>query len=264
MAVIAIISVMVTSMATKTSKFHFVDFHTHCLPAVDDGAADLSASRLMLKQVQEQGATAVIATPHFYWGHHTVEGFLRVRQQAYHSLMLHKAELPQILLGAEVLLREGISKVDLRPLCLEGTDILLVELPFMKPPYWVFEELEEIAYTQRLTIMLAHLDRYMPWYSTERLDRLLELPRVIVQINADMLVDRRGFRDLCRWLGFPRRVVLGSDMHDPDGHGPHMDRALRTLSQGRRGREWLARVEETTKQIDEKSLPNEEGDSIAF
>lgn len=252
------------SMATTVRSNTFIDFHTHCLPAVDDGAADVAMSRAMLQQVREQGAAAVIATPHFYWGHHTVENFVRDRQQAYNSLMLHKAELPPILLGAEVLIREGISKVDLRPLCIEGTNILLVELPFMKPPYWVFEELEEIAYTQRLTIMLAHLDRYMPWYSTERLDRLLELPHVIVQINAEMLLDKRAFRALYRWLGFPRRVVLGSDMHDQEGHGPRMDRALHTLSRSRHGREWLERIAQTTKQIEDKSLPSEEGDSIAF
>jgi len=241
-----------------------VDFHAHCLPAVDDGAPHVAAACAMLKLAQQQGAAAVIATPHFYWGHHTVDEFVRVRQRAYDSLMLHKNELPQILLGAEVLLREGISKVDLRPLCLEGTNILLVELPFMRPPYWVFEELEEIAYTQRLTVMLAHLDRYMPWYSTEKLDKLMELPGVIVQINAEMLTDRRDFRALCKWLGQPRRLVLGSDMHDPDDRAPLLDRALHTLSRSRIGREWLERIEDTTKQIDKKELPSKEEDSFAF
>lgn len=251
-------------MATTTSNLYLVDFHAHCLPGVDDGAADMAAARAMLRQAQEQGVAAVVATPHFYWGHHTVEDFVRVRQQAFDGLMLHKKELPQILLGAEVLLREGISKVDLRPLCIEGTDILLVELPFMRPPYWVFEELEEIAYTQRLTIMLAHLDRYMPWYSSERLDKLMELPGVIVQINAEMLTDRRDLRALCKWMGLPRRLVLGSDMHDPVDRAPLMDRAMRVLSRGRVGRDWLACIEDTTKRIDEKALPDKEEDSIAF
>lgn len=241
-----------------------VDFHAHCLPAVDDGAADLTASLEMLRQSREQGVSAVIATPHFYWGHHTVEDFVSVRQKAFESLMLHKKELPPVLLGAEVLLREGISKVDLRPLCIEGTSILLVELPFMRPPYWVFEELEEIAYSQRLTIMLAHLDRYMPWYSTERLDKLMELPGVIVQINTEMLTDRRAFQALYRWMGHPRRLVLGSDMHDPVDRASMFDRAVRTLSRNRIGRDWLERIQDTTKQIDEKSLPDKEEDSFAF
>lgn len=218
----------------------------------------------MLGMVRDQGAVAVIATPHFYWGNHTVADFVDARQQAYDSLMLHKEELPPVLLGAEVLLREGISKQDLRPLCIEGTNILLVELPFIRPPYWLFEELEEIAYTQRLTIMLAHLDRYLPWYSTEKLDRLMELPGVIVQINAEMLVDRRDFRVLQKWLGTPNRLVLGTDMHDPEGRAPMLDRAVHTLSRTRTGRVWLERIALTTEQIDKKTLPIKEEDSLAF
>ena len=218
----------------------------------------------MLDMVREQGAAAVIATPHFYWGHHTVEAFVGARQQAYNSLMLHKKELPPILLGAEVLLREGMAQQDLRPLCIEGTSILLVELPFIRPPYWLFDELEEIIYTQRLTIMLAHLDRYLPWYSAEKLDRLMELPGVIVQINTEMLADRRAFRVLQKWLGLPRYVVLGSDMHDLHERAPLFDRAIHTLSRSRIGRLWLERVEETTKQIDQKTLPMREEDSLAF
>lgn len=253
-------------MATATrSNATLVDFHSHCLPAVDDGAADVASARAMLGLARQQGAAAVVATPHFYWGHHTVEGFLAARQAAYDSLMVHKNELPQLLLGAEVLLREGISKVDLRPLCLEGTDILLVELPFMRPPYWVFDELEEIAYTQRLTIMLAHLDRYMPWYSAEKLEKLMELPGVIVQINGDMLVDRRDFRALRKWLGrLPRYLVLGSDMHDSVDRAPRLDRAVRTLSRGRTGREWLQQIAYTTECIDSKELSSKEEDLFAF
>ena len=252
-------------MATTTrSNLRLVDFHAHCLPALDDGARNTDASRAMLGMVRDQGAVAVIATPHFYWGNDTVADFVDARQQAYDSLMLHKKELPPVLLGAEVLLREGISKQDLRPLCIEGTNILLVELPFIRPPYWLFEELEEIAYTQRLTIMLAHLDRYLPWYSTEKLDRLMELPGVIVQINAEMLVDRRDFRVLQKWLGTPNRLVLGTDMHDPEGRAPMLDRAVHTLSRTRTGRVWLERIALTTEQIDKKTLPIKEEDSLAF
>lgn len=253
------------SMATTVrSNIGLVDFHAHCLPALDDGAQDVAESRAMLGLAREQGVSAVIATPHFYWGHHTVADFVGARQQAYDSLMLHKKELPPILLGAEVLLREGLSKQDLRPLCIEGTNILLVELPFIRPPYWLFEELEEIAYTQKLTIMLAHLDRYLPWYSTEKLDRLMELPGVIVQINAEMLADRRDFRVLQKWLGLPRRLVLGSDMHDLKDRAPMLDRAVHTLSRSRTGRLWLERVAETTELIDQKTLPIKEDDSLAF
>ena len=249
------------NMATKNNS-RLVDFHAHCLPGIDDGARDVAAACSMLQTVAKQGAETVIATPHFYWGHHTVEAFLEQRQAAYGCLAPHRNTLPHILLGAEVLLREGISRTDLRPLCLQGTNILLVELPFMRPPVWVFEELEEIAYTQRLTVMLAHLDRYLPWYSAEKVERLLELPNVIVQINAEMLADRRDFRALRKWLPAVDRMVLGTDMHNTDDRAPLLDKALRTLSRHRVGREWLELIEETTYRIDGNTISEQRGGFI--
>ena len=228
----------------------FIDFHSHCLPNVDDGARDVETSCAMLTKAAEQGAAAVVATPHFYWGEHTVESFLQARGAAVEQLRPHMDRLPPLRLGAEVLLREHISRVDLRPLCLEGTDILLVELPFMRPPGWLIEELESIAYNQRLTIMLAHLDRYMPWYSAERAKQLLELPDVIVQINAESLADKTAFRLLRHWLPDHERMVLGSDMHDMGHRGPDLDLAVKALNKKRLGRVWWDRIQDTTDSLD--------------
>lgn len=249
------------SMATKNNS-RFVDFHTHCLPDIDDGARDAATAHTMLQMVAAQGADTVVATPHFYWGHHTVEEFLQKRQDALAALTLDNATMPSVLLGAEVLLREGISKEDLRPLCMQGTGILLVELPFMRPPSWVFEELEEIAYTQRLTVMLAHVDRYMPWYSGEKLERLLELPNVIVQINAEALTNRREFRTLRKWLPTAQRMVLGTDMHSARSRKPLLDKALSVLSHSRVGRAWLEMIKETTDCVNGNTISEQRGGFI--
>lgn len=237
------------SMVTATNNPAWVDFHTHCLPGIDDGAADVETACGMLRMVAEQGAVSVAATPHFYWGQDTVESFLQARQKAYERLEPHLDDLPPVKLGAEVLLREGISQVDLRPLCLEGTDLLLVELPFAPPPGWLIEELENIIYNQHLTVMLAHLDRYMPWYSKEKAEMLTDLPDVIVQINGDSLADRGVYRALRRWLPDAERMVLGSDMHSIGYRAPHMNGAFRHLSRTRPGRLWLERIEETANSL---------------
>lgn len=216
---------------------------------MDDGARDLQMACGMLKMAAEQGVERVMATPHFYWGHDTVESFLRDREHCYAQLQPHLAGLPEIRLGAEVLLREHVSTQDLRPLCLEGTDVLLVELPFMAPPGWLVEELENITYNHRVTIMLAHLDRYMPWYSASKLEPLLDLPDVIVQINAESIADRGYFRMLRKWLPDYPRMVLGSDMHDLTHRAPQMAEAVRLLQKKRVGREWLERIERTTDEL---------------
>ena len=230
-----------------------VDFHSHCLPSIDDGARDVDTACAMLTTAAEQGADTVVATPHFYWGDHTVESFLQARGAAVEQLRPHMDRLPTIRLGAEVLLREHISRVDLRPLCLEGTDVLLVELPFIRPPGWVIEELENITYNQRLTVMLAHLDRYMPWYSSERVGQLLDLPDVIVQINTESITDRGTFRALRRWLPDTERMVLGSDMHDLKHRAPELDAAVQMLSKKRLGRVWLERMQKTTETLNSLS-----------
>lgn len=249
MAASAIISVTIISMAA-ISKRGFIDFHAHCLPGIDDGAKDVPMAQAMLRTAAKQGAHTVVATPHFYWGQDTVESFLQDRREAVERLRPHvDGAMPRVRLGAEVLIREGISRVDLRPLSLEGTDILLAELPFMPPPGWLVEELENIAYTQRRTIMLAHLDRYMPWYAARHLEPLLELPDVIVQINAESLADRRYFRSLKRWLPEVERMVLGSDMHNVTNRAPLLQQAVRTLERSRAGREWLSIIENTEDEL---------------
>lgn len=216
---------------------------------MDDGARDLKMACGMLKMAAEQGVERVMATPHFYWGNDTVTSFLEDRAHCYAQLQPHLAGLPEVRLGAEVLLREHVSTQDLRPLCLEGTDVLLVELPFMPPPGWMIEELENITYNHKVTIMLAHLDRYMPWYSASKLAPLLELPDVIVQINAESIADRGYFRLLRKWLPDCPRLVLGSDMHDLTDRAPQMAEAVRLLQKKRVGREWLERIEQTTDEL---------------
>ncbi len=216
---------------------------------MDDGARDLKMACGMLKMAAEQGVEQVVATPHFYWGHDTVDSFLEDRARSYAQLQPHLVGLPEIRLGAEVLLREHISSVDLRPLCLEGTDILLVELPFMPPPGWLVEELENITFNHKVTVMLAHLDRYMPWYSAAKLEPLLELPDVIVQLNAESIADRGYFRLLRKWLPDCPRLVLGSDMHNLTDRAPQMAQAVRLLQKKRLGREWLERMERTADRL---------------
>ncbi len=233
-----------------------IDFHSHCLPGIDDGAVNVQESVLMLRDSLAQGIRTVAATPHFYYGDSSVETFLDTRAQALHTLQQRIACAPELtgrihlVLGAEVLLRRGISAVDLRPLCMQGTDALLLELPFMPPPAWLYDEVEDIALGQRLTIILAHVDRYRPWYSSAEIAQLMSLPDLVVQLNADVFLDNRAYRRLRHWLPQPQRLVLGSDMHHADHRTSHMALACQKMQRHQRcGRQWLALMEETGQKL---------------
>ena len=238
-------------MSIAISDYHLTDFHSHCLPNVDDGAADIETAVAMLRASAQQGVKRVVATPHFYVGQHDAKVFFRERQRAYEELKPYLTEdMPQVLLGAEVLVREGISRYDLRPFCLQDTNVLLVEMPFATPPYWLLEELENIVNTQGLTLMFAHLDRYLSWYSHNSFEMLMDIPDAIMQVNADSVADKRYFGSLCRHLPRTNRMVMGSDMHNMGHRAPRMAQAVKVMSKSRTGRQWLDRIVATTEHLE--------------
>ncbi len=223
-----------------------IDFHTHCLPAVDDGADTLSTSMNMLRESAKNGIHTVVATPHFYAGEQTVDEFVSKRDEA--LALVREAcvreSLPmRIIPAAEVLVREGVSQIDLRPLCIEGTQCVMLELPFMTPPAWLLEEIENIVFDQKLVVMYAHLDRYMPWYSAEDVAEITDIPGLLLQLNAGSLIGRRACRHLQWWLPAVRRLVIGTDMHTPNDCEKHMEKAYATLKRMAVGREWIDYIE---------------------
>ena len=52
------------------------DFHSHILPGMDDGSADVAQSLEMLTLQKRQQIGRVVATPHFYPRHDDPEKFL--------------------------------------------------------------------------------------------------------------------------------------------------------------------------------------------
>ena len=44
----------------------FIDFHSHFLPGIDDGAQDIQMGCEMAAQAYRQGVEYLVATPHFY------------------------------------------------------------------------------------------------------------------------------------------------------------------------------------------------------
>ena len=111
-----------------------IDFHTHILPGIDDGSRNVEMSLRMLAAQREQQVDEIVATPHFYAQKDSVEEFLLRRQCSYEKLKTKMAEtnLDQKLhLAAEVYYFQGIGSAGMIPkLCVEGTQTLLLEMPF--------------------------------------------------------------------------------------------------------------------------------------
>ena len=207
------------------------DFHTHLLPAVDDGSDGTATSLRMLELWQEQRITRVCATPHFYAERTTPERFLRRREASYGKLtaaMVEETGYPEILLGAEVRFFDGISATkELPELCLKGTNLLLLEMPFAR---WTERILGEVADICRRNIVpvAAHLERYIGFNSKQMLNRFTELD-MLVQCNAEYFLSRRTSRKALSLLRDGRIHFLGSDAHNTVDRAPNLGPALEMI-----------------------------------
>lgn len=211
---------------------------------MDDGAVDVTEAAAMLSASVAQGVQTIVATPHFYRSEETVASFLQRRAEAVQRLEGHIPDGLTLVLGAEVLLQKGLSNRDLRDLCIQGTNRILIELPFMPPENWVYEEMENISLDQRLDVILAHVDRYMPWYSRDMIASMMDFPGASVQLNGEAFLDAATFRALRRWLPQPKRLIFGSDMHHIDRRPPNLGGAYKCLSRKSLGRCWVAHAEQ--------------------
>ena len=142
-----------------------IDLHSHILPRMDDGSRSTEESLQMLTALGAQGVTDVAATPHFYASENGPDRFLARRARSWQQLRPHlTASLPRVHLGAEVLFFEGIAAFDGLPrLCLSGTDVLLLEMPFRPWNGRMLDELLELAGRPDVTVLLAHMERYLPY-----------------------------------------------------------------------------------------------------
>ncbi len=191
-----------------------VDFHTHILPGMDHGSRNVREAQAQWQLLSEAGVGACVATPHFYA--HTVGGsvasYLEERNRAAEALMraVDKTEGPRLYLGAEVLLFPGIHEMPgIASLCIEGTNLMLLEMPLGE---WSREHISAVSQIAKMGIcpLLAHIERY----SVSSLFRLNERLPCLYQVNASSLLGRsRRARDLRRLAAEGGIAALGSDLH---------------------------------------------------
>lgn len=214
------------------------DIHSHVLPRIDDGSGSTEESLELLRALAGQGIDRVAATPHFYPGETDPEDFLTRRAEA--AARLTEAwipGLPRLVLGAEVYYFEGIARAEAaKALRIEGTQLLLLEMPFRPWTARMVDEVLALNARRDVTVLLAHVERYLRFQTPEVWDALLE-GGVLAQSNASFFLDWRTRRRALRMLKAGRIHLLGSDCHNMRTRPPRMGKALEAV--GQEGRELL-------------------------
>ncbi len=225
-------------------RIPIVDFHTHILPGVDDGAKDVQTTKHLLDLSAEMGIDGLVATPHFYADESRLEDFLRKREAAVQEMLTvyDSAAHPKIYLGAEVSYFYGIgTSKDIRPLAIQGTDLILIEMPYMP---WDERMLDELAYIKkelRLTPVIAHVERYWKLQSRRILGRLMDLD-VRLQFSAGFLADSDNKRLINKLIVKNALHFLGSDCHNTSTRPQNLPDAVAALIKHPKGEAALCKI----------------------
>lgn len=207
-----------------------IDFHTHVLPAVDDGSQSVAESLDMLNALHLQNVDIVVATPHFYSNKAGLDDFLDQRGKAYDTLCAAQTDTaPALRLGAEVSFFRGIGKADrIKELCIAGTNALLIEMPFSQ---WGRSEISELhqVLDRGIVPIIAHIERYFSFQKDlTAFNEIINLP-ICLQVNTEALLQRKTRKFVFKLIehGFP--VLLGTDCHNMKKRRPDMESGRQIL-----------------------------------
>lgn len=166
----------------------FVDCHSHVVPSGDDGAKTLGDGLELCDLAAASGTAILFATPHV-WPHLPLtEARERDARRAFERLKA-RARL-ELRLGFELTPAPPLLREDPARYVLEGTDVVLVEMPFPGPASDLVGLAEHIE-RAGLTPLVAHPERTAP--IRERPELAHELAqRWPLQVNATSLLGRHG------------------------------------------------------------------------
>ena len=210
-----------------------LDFHSHILPEIDDGAQSVEESIAMLKMLKEQGVTTVALTSHYLALDESPEMFLERRAQSFEILKNaidnKQLDLPDLMLGAEVYYYPGICKMEeLSTLTLEGTNLLLLEMPMARWSEYTIRELEELYGNTGIRIVIAHIERCIDYQKKETLERLFN-SGVATQVNASFFISKRTRRKALKMFKLGHIGFIGTDCHNLKYRPPKMNEALQII-----------------------------------
>ena len=185
------------------------DFHSHILPGADHGSSGIETSRKQLDIIGAHGIKTVVATPHFYPTSDNINTFLKRRSDSARILKgaMHEGD-PMVLLGAEVLICDGIERMEgLEKLTVYGTKCILLEMPMTRWTDRTYETVDAVS-EMGFDVVMAHIDRYDPKY----IEELMRLD-VSAQLNPGVFSTRKGRKFAAKWLEAGKVVAVGSDLH---------------------------------------------------
>ncbi|MGH4140130.1 tyrosine-protein phosphatase [Clostridium sp.] len=196
-----------------------IDFHSHIIHGVDDGAKSLNMSLGMLKIAESEGVEYICATPHFIAEEYEITREKYIEK--FNNLVLASREENfkiKILSGLEIYMHPNLPKLykEKRIWGINGSEYMLIELPMGQFPRYT----EDVFYELMLLgvkPILAHPERNIKIMENHDLIINLIKQGVLMQINSASLLGNYGkeIKKTAQQFVKANMVhILGSDGHN--------------------------------------------------
>lgn len=210
---------------------NLVEVHSHIIPGIDDGAKHTEDSLKMIAKLQEQGANAIILTPHYYSDNISYDDFLRRRDRTLNRLInALPAGSPRLIPAAEIYISNFLFNYDnINEACIGNSGYALIEHPFSA-------KFDDDDYNRLLNLycdygvkpILAHIERYKSLLNDKyKIDRLIDMG-CLMQANISSFCNAPiGIRiKLFKLLESGRIHFVGSDCHNLTTRPPEFEKGI--------------------------------------
>ena len=217
-----------------------IDIHSHIIPALDDGPADMEASVSLGASAEREGIQAMISTSHstevLQVGHAEMRKRLAEVKKAWREAGVNI----RLELGVEIYLRpDTVDDLQAGRLwSLAGSRYVLVEVPYQPWPTYADDALYALQLAGYVPI-LAHPERYVA--IQEDLNKMYALAQrgILGQVTAAALLGEHGSATKkCAEMLMRHDMVqfIATDSHSAKWRSPKVREAL-ILAEGMIGQE---------------------------
>jgi protein-tyrosine phosphatase len=193
----------------------YVDFHSGILPNVGikcstttiDDAIDI------LNVLQKAKIKTVVATPCFHPLEENLNDFLEQRDKTFSDLSqkIEKLSVPRVILGAEVLFTPSLLELDnIDKLCIGETKYIILALPYQPYSDIIIETLQKFIVAKNLHPIIAHIERYLDFYTLEQLQKISSLG-VLMQLSCNAIIERSTRKSALELLSKGVVQIVGSN-----------------------------------------------------
>lgn len=213
-----------------------IDFHTHILPNIDDGARSIEETIQLVEEAQKVGFEAIISTSHYMEGYYETNAPEReLWLQVIYQKMQEENSKIKLYLGNEIYLSENmISLLEQRKAStINDTSYVLFEMPLNIEPLNLFDVVYEMR-QKKLIPILAHPERYT--FVQKEPDLITELidTGVLMQSNYASILGTYGPKAqviVKKLLESNMVHFLGSDVHRISTIYPKIPECLGKIAQ---------------------------------